>query len=189
MSLRADGTGAIPMHLHWESSDGQNWRIAGLDHPSLDKRTLDSVIVECRVLFTESEDCYLPGIVKALQILSPERARALDSLKAHVAPLIRSGRLAIQPGTTAVMYSGRLEEDNGLGPGRLLGSDQIAMDYIYGMALHEDDDRLERLRNVSSQDTIFQAVILTLNDLLHIVGNVRRQVLHDIEVGHISIED
>jgi hypothetical protein len=32
--------------------------------------------------------------------------------------------------------------DNGLGPAILLGSDLVAMDYIYGVALHEDDDRL-----------------------------------------------
>lgn len=189
ISLRADDTGAIPMQLHWENEDGENWRVVGLDQPSLDKRMLNSVIVECRVLFTESEDCYLPGVVKALQVLSPNRARALDPLKQHVAQLVRGGRLAIQPGRHAAMYSGRLEMDNGLGPGQLLGSDQIAMDYIYGMALHEDEERLARLENVSSHDTIFQAVILTLNDLLHIVANVRMQVLHDIEVGHIAIDE
>ena len=189
VALRAEGSGAIPMQLHWERDDGENWRAVSLDHATLDKRILDSVIVECRVLFTESEDCYLPGIVKALQLLSPQRARSLDPLKQHVAQLVRNGRLAIQPGQQPAMLSGRLGMDNGLGPGQLLGSDQIAMDYIYGVALHEDDDRLGRLENVSSEDAIFHAVILTLNDLLHIVGNVRRQVLHDIEVGHISIDE
>ncbi|MFF2772845.1 hypothetical protein ACFVUP_37680, partial [Streptomyces bacillaris] len=188
-ALRDDDGGVISMQLHWEIEDGENWRVVGIDHPTLDKRVLDSVIVECRVLFTESEDCYLPGIVKALQILSPDRARALDPLKQHVAQLVRGGRLAIQPGRQAAMYSGRLEMDNGLGPGKLLGADQIAMDYIYGMALHEDDDRLERLANVSSLRTIIQAVVLTLNDLLHLVSNVRAQVLHDIEVGHITIDE
>jgi hypothetical protein len=177
------------MTLRWESRDGENWHVTGLDRPTLDKRILDSVIVECRVLFTESEDCYLPGVVKALQLLSPTRARALDPLKQHVGQLVRDGRLTVRPGQQASMYSGRLEMDNGVGPGRLLGSDQIAMDYIYGMALHEDEDRLKRLQNVSSQDTIFQAVIVTLNDLLHLVANVRLQVLHDVEVGHITIED
>ncbi|CAN5276845.1 hypothetical protein BH09ACT2_BH09ACT2_08340 [soil metagenome] len=189
VGLRGDDGESITMQLHWESEDGENWRVAGLDRPSLDKRLLDSVIVECRVLFTETEDCYLPGIVKALQLLSPQRARALDPLKQHVAQLVRGGRLAVAPGSHAVMYSGRLEMDNGLGEGLLLGSDQIAMDYIYGVALHQDEDRRRRLENVSSQDTIFEAVILTLNDLLHISANVRRQVMHDVEVGHIVLDE
>jgi len=188
IALRDETNGSIPMHIHWESADEQDWRIVGVDKPHLDKRILDSVIVECRVLFSETEDCYLPGIVKALQTLSPDRAIALRPLKQHVAQLVRNGHLAIQADKTASMYSGRLESDNGMGQGRLLGSDQIAMDYIYGMALHEDEDRRARLENVSSQETIFQAVILTLNDLLHIAANVREQVLHDIDVGHISIE-
>lgn len=86
------------------------------------------------------------------------------------------------------MYSGRLEEDNGVGPGKLLGSDQIAMDYIYGIALHEDEDRRARLENVSDADTINLAVILELDSLLRVVSDVRRQVLHDLESGHISLQ-
>jgi hypothetical protein len=189
VALRGDDGKSVTMQLHWESEDGENWRVSGLDRPSLDKRLIDSVIVECRVLFTETEDCYLPGIVKALQLLSPERARALDPLKQHVAQLVRGGRLAVAPGSQPAMFSGRLEMDNGLGQGLLLGSDQIAMDYIYGIALHQDEDRRRRLQNVSSQDTIFEAVIVTLNDLLHITSSVRLQVMHDVKVGHITLDE
>jgi len=87
-----------------------------------------------------------------------------------------------------ISYSGRLEMDNGLGPNRLLGDDQIAMDYIYGMALHEDDERLARLENVTDLDSIRQGVLLQMNQLLHVVENVRRQIVHDIEQGYFTLD-
>ena len=77
--------------------------------------------------------------------------------------------------------------DNGLGPGELLGSDLVAMDYIYGIALHEDDDRLARLDNVSMESAL-QAVIYHFNDLLHIIANVRAQIEHDLAQHHFELE-
>ncbi len=76
--------------------------------------------------------------------------------------------------------------DNGLGPGILLGSDLIAMDYIYGIALHEDDDRLARLKNVRI-DSALRAVVFHFNDLLHVIGNVRTQIENDIAKGYFEL--
>ncbi|GAA3883946.1 hypothetical protein GCM10022381_27670 [Leifsonia kafniensis] len=187
IALRDPDTGQMAMQLHWSSDDGEEWSLSGLDQPSLDRRILNSVIVECRVFFMVGEDCYLPGIVRALQRLSPERARGLDPLKKHVAQIVRDGAL-VSPEGGAMMYSGRLEMDNGLGPGKLLGADQITMDYINGVAFHEDDSRRARLDNVSDMESVLLAVILQLDVLLRIVGNVRRQVMHDIKAGHISLD-
>jgi hypothetical protein len=75
--------------------------------------------------------------------------------------------------------------DNGLGPGILLDSDLMAMDYIYGIALHENDDRLARLPNVDIESAL-QAVVYHFNDLLHIITNVRAQIENDLEKGCIS---
>lgn len=86
------------------------------------------------------------------------------------------------------MYSGRLEMDNGLGPGKLLGTDQIAMDYIYGVALHEDDARIARLANVPSERSIRTAVVMQLDVLLRIIANVRAQVEHDLASGYFSLD-
>lgn len=182
-----DQSGRIGMQLQWSRSAGDGgWGDPSLMTPSLDQRILNSVIVECRVFFMAKEPCYLPGIVKALQRLSPDRARALDGLKRHVGTVVRDGGL-VSPEGGAMMWSGRLEMDNGLGPGKLLGSDQITMDYINGIAFHEDEDRRQRLENVSDQETILFAVILQMDVLLRVVEDVRRQVLHDIEVGHITL--
>lgn len=188
IALRDPEHDSVPaMTLHWESKDGENWSIAQIDRHLLDKRSLDSVAVECRVFFMSTEDCYLPGIVKALQRLSPTRARALDPLKKHVAQMIRGGEL-VDPEGGSVMYSGRLDMDNGLGPGKLLGAAQMTMDYINGIAFHEDEVRRSRLENVSGMESVLQAVTFELDLLLHIVANVRAQVLHDIEAGHIDLE-
>jgi len=150
---------------------------------------VDSVVVECRVFFAQEEDCYLPGVVRALQrLVSPDRSQQLRAnLKPHVAQVVRDGRL-VNPAGGAPMYSGRLEMDNGFGPGRLLSSDEIAMDYIYGVALNEDETALTRLSNIGkNSDSALLSVILTLNNLLHIVANVRRQILHDVDKRYITV--
>ena len=86
------------------------------------------------------------------------------------------------------MYSGRLEADNGVGPGRLLGTDQITMDYINGVALHEDEERRARLANISGEESIRFAVILQIDTLLRIVSNVRAQIERDLEAGYFSLD-
>jgi len=157
-----------------------------ITYPQLEKRLLDSVIVECRVFFLATEDCYLPGVVKSLKSLAgPDRARLFKPLTELVSETVRNGRLYSVDG--GGMVSGRLEMDNGLGPNQLLGSDQIAMDYIYGVALHEDDDRLARLENVSSAETVNLAVVLQLNNLLNVVEVVRQQVVHDLDTGYVTL--
>lgn len=181
-----DEQGRIPvLDLTWEQLGGDDWRLTGIDHRELSKRMVDSTIVECRVFFTEGEDCYLPGVVKALQsLLTFDQARDRRPLKEHVAQVVTDSRIGA---SGRIFYSGRLEMDNGLGPGKLLGSDLIAMDYIYGSALHEDDDRLERLGNVDKKSAL-QAVVYHFNDLLHIIANVRAQIEHDLSEGYFKID-
>jgi hypothetical protein len=190
-ALRDPESGLIGfLRLNWERQEpATEFTLASIERaPMLDRRTLDSVIVECRVFILASEDCYLPGVVKALQrLVTIEQARARRPLRDRVGSVIRDGRLVSAEGQ-AGMYSGRLEMDNGLGPGRLLGSDQITMDYINGVVLHEDENSIQRLANVSDDDSINMAVLIQLNGLIDVVENVRAQVLHDIEVGHFSME-
>lgn len=180
-----DESGRIPvLDLTWQRLDDDNWRLTDIESRQLDKRMVDSTIVECRVFFTPGEDCYLPGIVSALQaLLTPEQARARISLKEHVKQVVVDARIGA---SGPIFHSGRLEMDNGLGPGVLLGSDLVAMDYIYGIALHEDDDRLARIQNVSLESAL-QAVVYHFNDLLHIVANVRAQIEHDLSMGYFEL--
>lgn len=181
-----DDHGRIPVfELTWERLAPDDWSLTGINQRTLSKRMVDSTIVECRVFFTQGEDCYLPGIVTALQtLLTPEQARDRRPLKQHVAQVVTGSRIGA---SGPIFHSGRLEMDNGLGPGKLLGSDLIAMDYIYGIALHEDDARLARLDNVEMESAL-QAVIYHFNDLLHVVASVRAQIEHDLSQGYFVID-
>ncbi|MCB2412393.1 hypothetical protein LGT39_05960 [Demequina sp. TTPB684] len=178
--------GDIPLaELTWTATDGDNWKLTGIESMVLDKRMVDSTIVECRVFFAEREDCYLPGVVDALRtLLTDEQRGARQPLKDLVASVVTGGRIGA---SGPIFHAGRLEMDNGFGPGKLLGSDVIAMDYIYGVALHEDDDRLARVKNVG-METALQAVVYHFNDLLHAVTYVREQLVHDLAQGYLAIE-
>lgn len=181
-----DASGAIPVfELQWERDGNDDWRLAGVNQRTLNKRMVDSTIVECRVFFAENEDCYLPGVVSALRTLvGPELARARRPLKDHVAQVVVGSRIGA---SGPIFHSGRLEMDNGLGPGVLLGSDLMAMDYIYGAALHEDDERLARLDNVPL-DSALRSVVYHFNDLLHVIGNVRAQIDNDMAKGYFQLD-
>lgn len=111
-------------------------------------------------------------------------ALARRPLKDHVAQVVTGSRIGA---SGPVFHSGRLEMDNGLGPGVLLGSDLMAMDYIYGAALHEDDERLARLDNVPL-DSALRSVVYHFNDLLHVIGNVRAQIENDITKGYFQLD-
>lgn len=179
-----DNDGRIPVfELTWQRTlDGD--QLIGINQRTLTKRMVDSTIVECRVFFTDGEDCYLPGVVKALQnLVTTEQARARRALRDHVAQVVVDSRIGA---SGPLFHSGRLEMDNGLGPGVLLGSDLIAMDYIYGVALHEDDERLARIQNVTMESAL-RAVTYHFNDLLHVVANVRAQIEHDLDCGYFTI--
>ncbi|KAF2414328.1 hypothetical protein B1729_05270 [Microbacterium sp. B35-04] len=188
IDLRDVETGQMTMQLVWATDDqGRPTHIIDLEQPTLDRETLNSVIVDCRVFFLAQEDCFLPGVVSALRsLLTPEQSRDRRPLVQHVAQIVNSRGLTMPEGR-APMYSGRLESDNGLGPYRLLGTDQVTMDYIYGVALHEDDERRARLENVD-EESIPLAVILQLDSLLRVIRDVRRQVVHDLESGYFGLD-
>ncbi|MEO2133197.1 hypothetical protein [Microbacterium sp.] len=182
-STHGDGR-ELQIHLTYGPNvSTRQMEVLEVDFPSLDPRILDSVVVDCRVFFTMTEDCYLPSVVASLRHLAGhERSRLLRDLTTHVEQVVRQGRLV-----APVSYGGRLEMDNGIGRPGLLGDDQIAMDYIYGMALHEDEERIARLRNVPNLDIIRRAVLLQMDQLLRVVADVRAQVLHDVQMGYVSL--
>lgn len=149
---------------------------ATLDFPSVPESDLWACITRCRLFFVTTEDCYLPNIVRAIYNLAPKqpakRREQLQKLVDLVDGLIVDGNLI-----GALMYSGRLEADNGLGPGKLLGSDQVCMDYIYGVVLHEDEDRRARLNNIEDRERVEHAVLMQMANLLRLVTIVRDQIL------------
>jgi hypothetical protein len=171
---------AFQLELKWERHADGHIDGPRLEFPSVPLVELKACIVDSRVFFLTSEDCYLPSVVSALRAQSTrEHAQALEPLKEYVNQFIRDGRLH-----GALVYSGRIESDNGVGPGRLLGSDQVAMDYINGVALHEDEERLARLENVESS-TLEHTVLMQLALLLKAVRTVRTQLIVSIAGGHV----
>ncbi|MDF2444725.1 MAG: hypothetical protein JWR01_2928 [Subtercola sp.] len=152
--------------------------------PAVPERELKATIADCRVFFMPSEDSYMPGVVKALRRqVAPDLAERLQPLADRVDQVIEGKNLRGAHG-----YSGRLEMDNGFGPGKLLSSSQIAMDYIYGHALHEDEVRISRLENVSGSDAVQHSVLTHLAELMKVVGNVRDQIRFSAGNGALVID-
>ena len=168
----AADTGEISMHL---------------ERPESSLTEINSAIVACRVFFLSREDAYLPGVAKALgQLSGPEHARLLrtNGLSKFISSFVKDGRLV----GGNFMSSGRLEEDNGAGSrGELLGSGQIAMDYIYGVAVHEEDERLARLDNVTGPSTMLYATAMELGHLMFAVATLREQIRTSANNGHLCI--
>ncbi|GAA2837737.1 hypothetical protein FB468_0731 [Leucobacter komagatae] len=187
-SLFSSGRDRFEMSLMFSLDKKTGATSAELKMPEFHSNEIKAAIVDCRPFFLVKEDAYLPGVVNALsQVATREHAIALrdNGLKRFVGGFISNDQLV----GGGFMYSGRLEMDNGAGaPGQLLSSGQITMDYIYGVALHEDDDKIARLENVSSDETIMQSVAMELAHLMHAVAVVREQIRLSAANGHLSID-
>jgi len=164
------------LKIRYQIVPGTNYAEAvGIDLgvPELSDDVLAANAARCRVFFAVKEDNYLPSVVQVLrESVGSDRRVELARLKERVGVCVRDGVLI-----GAHMYSGRLEADNGLGKGQLLGNDQIAMDFIYGHLLHEDRDAAARLKNVSTDETMRHAVITKLHDLMQAAYWTRYEIL------------
>ncbi|WP_405372305.1 MULTISPECIES: hypothetical protein [unclassified Microbacterium] len=167
------GDEALSLTLTMTTNKETGESSTSLSFPSVPEDVLWNCITRCRVFFVESEDCYLPKVARAIYNLAPKGKRAqLQQLVDLVDGLVIDGNLV-----GALMYSGRLEMDNGVGPGKLLGSDQMCMDYIYGVVLHEDEERRARLNNIEDLERVEHAVLMQMANLLRLVTIVRDQTL------------
>ncbi|MGY1551594.1 hypothetical protein ACW5CM_07380 [Microbacterium sp. A588] len=167
------GEDALQMTVTTTLNRATGEQTMSLTIPRVSEADLWACITRCRVFFVTSEDCYLPNIARAIYNLAPKNKRThLQQLVDHVNALIVDGNLV-----GALMHSGRLEKDNGVGPGKLLGSDQVCMDYVYGVVLHEDEGRRARLNNVKNVESVEHAVLMQMANLLRLVTLVRDQIL------------
>lgn len=176
------------MQLVWElDPETQARRVVEFRKPTITLGELDSAIIITRPFFLMREDAYLPKVVDAVMVLSDaEHAAAIkqNSLPDFVAQFVVGDRLV----GGGFVHSGRLEMDNEAGvPGQLLSSGQIAMDYIYGVALHEDDNRIRRLTYTSGDSTALLATAQELHHLMRAVATVREQIRSSADNGHFSI--
>lgn len=58
-----------------------------------------------------------------------------------------------------------------------MGSPKIAMDYVYGTFLHQEEPRRARLNNLANMESAETAVIQQMAQLYELVLIVREQVL------------
>lgn len=176
-----------PFRIRYERvADSDVMRAVGIDLgiPELASDTLDANVLRCRVFILVKEHNYLPTVVSTLRAsVGRDRADELRRLKKLVSSRIKGDQLV-----GAHMYSGRLEADNGLGPGKMLGNDQIAMDYINGQGAHENDAAIARLQNVTTETTVRHAIVSKLHDLMQVVYWTRFEVLRAAADGELDFE-
>lgn len=167
------GMSAFELKVTW-TLDAETREVTGteLQVPTATEDQLWLCILRCRTFILKSEDTYLPHVARAIYNLAPTRLRPkLQPLVDLVNSQVFDGQLA-----SPVMFQGRLGMDNGAGEGRLLGSAQVTMDYIYGLVLHEDEDRRERLQNLRHKESVESAVMMQLAALLQLIRHVRDQI-------------
>ena len=124
------------------------------------------------MFFVTSEDCYLPNIAHAIYNLAPKHKRPrLQQLIDLVCSVVVDGNSSARSCTR-----GNSKRTTASGRG-LLGSDQVCMDYVYGVVLHEDEERRARLNNIERIESVDHAVLMQMANLLRLVTLVPDQVL------------
>ncbi len=156
---------------------------ATLDWPAFSLDLLKSAIVDCRVFFLAEEDCFLPSVVAALSQLSTrEHARELRTLKRFIAQFVDGKGLVGGNFLLSAGLSTGSDERSELYP-----SGQMAMDFIYGVALHEDDERLARLERAGGEGLMIYATAMELAHLIRGVAILREQIRRSADAGNLAI--
>lgn len=157
---------------------------AELGWPAFTLDILKSAIVDCRVFFLSDEDCFLPSVVAALSQLSDaEHARRLRPLKTFIGQFVNGKGLV---GGNFLLSAGVSTESDDRS--ELYPSGQMAMDFIYGVALHEDDERLARLERAGGEGLMIYATAMELAHLIRGVAILREQIRLTAEAGLLSID-
>ena len=156
---------------------------AELGWPPFSLDVLKSAIVDCRVFFLSDEDCFLPSVVAALSQLSTrEHARQLRTLKTFIGQFVNGQGLV---GGNFMLSAGLSTESDDRS--ELYPSGQMAMDFIYGVALHEDDARLARLERAGGEGLMVYATAMELAHLVRGVAILREQIRRSADAGDLTI--
>lgn len=174
------------MTARFEVHDGAHTLI-GLDVPHLSLTELKAAAVDCRVFFLQQEITYLPGVMSSLRMIVEPHARVgMQPLADLVNSTVRGNALV---GT--LTFSGVVPADDVLDaadPSRgLLGDDRIVMDWINGVAFHQDDEAAARLEAHVDQDLVEHAVLMQLGRLMYVAGKVRDQIKIGLTQGWITL--
>ncbi|MDF2444726.1 MAG: hypothetical protein JWR01_2929 [Subtercola sp.] len=161
-------------------------RVVGTEirHPDVDDDALVAAITKCRVFILGSEDNYLPKIVDMLLSLAPDVAiPQLTVLKDHIDNTVGQGKLA-----ASYMQFGMSQPDGAPGSDVMRSDTELALHYIYGHVVKEDDWRAEVLEHFGLENKdVKLAVLIQLSGLMHTVHVLRKNIRHLIETGDLPL--
>lgn len=145
------------------------WRL-----PEIHENEILVAITRMRVFILASEDNYLPKVVALLQSLFDDPMRSnLDHLRGYV-DLRSTGEKLV--GSYMSFGLSRPDADPGMDVMREDG--ELAMHYIYGYAVKEDDWRRQIIDHYGAESfEVKMAVHIQLSGLMRTVYVVRKQIL------------
>lgn len=165
----------IKLNMRFEHATGET--TAELVLPDVTVEQVESAVVRCRPFLLPGEDNYLPNVVKSLQAIAPDLwQERLAGIAAHVGTVVDKKNLTTRTVYLAASIDGQPDTDTGF-----LSDGEVAMHYIYGDTVHQDEDRRAVLE-VLGEAPVRLLVIIALNTLLKNVGGLRH-VINQMGLG------
>lgn len=165
LSQHPDGSSEFNLHL-----------------PDISTELVESAVVRCRPFILPSEDNYLPGVMEALIRLAPPTwVPLLELLQGDIQRTVVGDKLM----STAVMIQAWTSSDM-TDATDLMSNGEIAMHYIYGDTVHQDEYRRQVLRS-QPESMIRLCVVMSLNHLLKLVGALRHVIGRVCRNGDLTI--
>ena len=146
--------------------------------PDISEAEIVLTITKCRTFLLPGEDNYLPKVLTSMRRLYGDHRWTLlhEALDQDVVATLDGKDLRQN-----LMYSGSWKGDQPPGDAEMIGDSELAMHYIYGEVLHEDEWRRQELaRHGLGSDSTKLAVIMQMNLVMKRVHAIRH-VIHRME--------
>lgn len=149
-----------------------------LDMPDITMDELILSITKCRTFLLPSEDNHLPGVLAAMERLFPNPRWGVvhESLRKDVGAALQGKNLKQNS-----IFTGLWRDGVPPTPESMVGDAEIAMHFIYGKVLHEDEWRREALDEIGMDQFVQLMVIMQINLVMrwahtmrHMIGRMER---------------
>jgi hypothetical protein len=149
-------------------------QVVEIQWPDTSEAEIVLAITRCRTFLLPGEDNYLPKVLASMhRLYSDPRWMVLhEALTQDVAATLDGKDLRQN-----LLYSGSWKGDQPPGDAEMIGDSELAMHYIYGEVLHEDEWRRQELakHGLDSNSTKL-AVILQMNLVMKRVHAIRHVI-------------
>lgn len=142
--------------------------------PDISEAEIVLAITKCRTFLLPGEDNYLPKVLASMRRLytDPRWNVLHDALDQDVAATLDGKDLKQN-----LMYSGSWKGDEPPGGAEMIGDAELAMHYIYGEVLHEDEWRRQELaKHGLDSNATRLAVIIQMNLVMKRVHAMRHVI-------------